>query len=167
MLDRSTLALLSLSGVALLGASLFGFAAVEPKPVSGQSASQQTGVSADESLSRLEAGNRRCVGGESSHEHNLPNWRERFLAKQRRFATILACSDSCVPPELLFDQGFGDPFVVRVAGNPAGADVIKRAIKSGSLGHDSASSDISALFDRPSVIGRAALFDRRSRGASS
>src|SRR4029077_7516633 len=85
---------------------------------------QPASVSADEALARLEAGNRRCVGGESSHEHNLANWRERFLKTQRPFATILACSDSRVPPELLFDQGFGDLFVVRVAGNVAGDDVI-------------------------------------------
>ena len=43
---------------------------------------------------------------------------------QHPFATILACSDSRVPPELVFDQGFGDLFVIRVAGNIIATDVV-------------------------------------------
>jgi carbonic anhydrase len=103
----------------------FALAAAEPKEDrSAKEAAQPAVVVADDALARLEAGNRRCVDGESNHEHNLANWRERFLKKQRPFATILACSDSRVPPELLFDQGFGDLFVVRVAGNVASEEVI-------------------------------------------
>lgn len=107
------------------GASLIAMIAAEPADGAGQDGKREpSAVSADEALARLQDGNRRCVQGESSHEHNLANWRERFLVKQRPFATILACSDSRVPPELFFDQGFGDLFVVRVAGNVAGQDVI-------------------------------------------
>jgi carbonic anhydrase len=110
------------AGVGLAwGVYQFALDAAEPDR---NSVPMSAAVSADEALSRLEAGNRRCVGGESNHEHNLANWRERFLKTQSPFATILACSDSRVPPELLFDQGFGDLFVVRVAGNVAGDDVI-------------------------------------------
>ena len=48
---------------------------------------------------------------------------------QQRFATILACSDSRVPPELVFDQGFGDLFIIRIAGNNIADDVV------GSIGY--------------------------------
>jgi carbonic anhydrase len=51
-------------------------------------------------------------------------WRERFLVKQKPFATVLGCSDSRVAPELLFDQGFGELFVIRVAGNIVDSDVV-------------------------------------------
>ena len=47
-----------------------------------------------------------------------------MVAGQQPFATILGCSDSRVPPELLFDQGFGDLFIVRVAGNVVSAEVL-------------------------------------------
>jgi len=74
-------------------------------------------VFADEAKTRLEKGNRRCVEGKSAHGHNLAHWRERYSVKQKPFATVLGCSDSRVPPELLFDQGFDELFVIRVAGN--------------------------------------------------
>ena len=47
-----------------------------------------------------------------------------MVAGQQPFATILGCSDSRVPPELLFDQGFGDLFIIRVAGNVVSAEVL-------------------------------------------
>ena len=79
---------------------------------------------ADEAIARLEQGNRRCVEGNSAHGHDLAKWRERFLVKQKPFATVLGCSDSRVAPELLFDQGFGELFVIRVAGNIVNSDVV-------------------------------------------
>ncbi len=81
-------------------------------------------LASDEALARLVQGNRRCVEGKSAHEHDLAKWRERFLVKQKPFATVLGCSDSRVPPELLFDQGFGELFVIRVAGNIVDPDVV-------------------------------------------
>lgn len=81
-------------------------------------------LKADQAIARLEQGNRRCIEGKSVHAHDLAKWRERFLIKQKPFATVLGCSDSRVPPELLFDQGFGDLFVIRVAGNIVDSDVI-------------------------------------------
>jgi len=79
--------------------------------------SSVSAVSADAAKARLQQGNRRCIEGQSAHKHDLGHWRERFLVKQRPFATVLGCSDSRVPPELAFDQGFGELFVIRVAGN--------------------------------------------------
>ena len=54
---------------------------------------------------------------------NQPNWRKRLVGGQNPFVTIIGCADSRVPPELLFDQGFGDLFVIRVAGNVIDTDV--------------------------------------------
>ncbi len=79
--------------------------------------------SCEEALKRLLAGNRRFVSGELKHPHLGKDWRKRLAGGQKPFATILGCSDSRVPPELLFDQGFGDLFVIRVAGNVIDTDV--------------------------------------------
>src|SRR3954451_4698797 len=80
-------------------------------------------ATADEALARLMAGNDRFVGGEA----RFPTVQKEILANlaraQRPYATILGCSDSRVPPELLFDAGFGELFVIRVAGNVLSADV--------------------------------------------
>lgn len=75
-------------------------------------------VSAQEALQRLREGNRRFVAGIKNSEAPLGNSRRMELAQdQRPFAIILGCSDSRVPAEIVFDQGLGDLFVIRVAGN--------------------------------------------------
>ena len=69
-------------------------------------------------LDRLRAGNRRFVAGSSSIDEALiKSRRAELVGGQSPFAAILACSDSRVPVELIFDQGLGDLFVIRVAGN--------------------------------------------------
>ena len=75
-------------------------------------------ISAREALERLRAGNRRFVVGARS-SHTLPSEarRSELAAGQEPFAIILGCSDSRVPAEIVFDQGLGDLFVIRVAGN--------------------------------------------------
>jgi carbonic anhydrase len=79
---------------------------------------------ADEALARLKAGNERFVRGEA----RFPTVQKEVLAAlakgQQPYATILGCSDSRVPPELLFDAGFGELFVVRVAGNVVSPEVV-------------------------------------------
>jgi carbonic anhydrase len=75
-------------------------------------------VSAEEALTRLREGNRRFVAGECRSATLLDPSRRLVLAtEQRPFAIVLGCSDSRVPAELVFDQGLGDLFVIRVAGN--------------------------------------------------
>jgi carbonic anhydrase len=64
------------------------------------------------------------MAGESIHGHASQAWRKRLTAGQKPFATILGCSDSRVPAELVFDQGFGDLFVIRIAGNVISTDVL-------------------------------------------
>jgi len=75
-------------------------------------------VSAREALQRLRDGNVRFVSGEGTRDLALEHKRRRALVgDQSPFAIILGCSDSRVPAELVFDQGLGDLFVIRVAGN--------------------------------------------------
>jgi carbonic anhydrase len=72
---------------------------------------------ADVALQELLDGNQRYVAGKLTHPHQTPQHRQELLKHQAPFASILGCADSRVPPELIFDQGLGDLFVVRVAGN--------------------------------------------------
>lgn len=71
-------------------------------------------------LERLMEGNLRYVTGELLHPNRCQESRRSVAHAQRPFAIILGCSDSRVSPEIVFDQGIGDLFVVRVAGNVVG-----------------------------------------------
>lgn len=77
----------------------------------------EASVPPDEALARLMSGNARYVEGFAAHPHAGGARRLEIASSQRPFATILACADSRVAPELIFDQGLGDLFVIRVAGN--------------------------------------------------
>ena len=75
-------------------------------------------IPAIEALERLQEGNRRFVSGTRSLDTLISQTRRsEFVAGQEPFAVILGCSDSRVPVEIVFDQGLGDLFVIRVAGN--------------------------------------------------
>jgi len=75
-------------------------------------------IPADEALERLREGNRRFVtDARTSEAVASPTRRNALAAGQEPFAIILGCSDSRVPAEIVFDQGLGDLFVIRVAGN--------------------------------------------------
>jgi len=75
-------------------------------------------IAARDALERLREGNQRFVANIRSQE-TLPNHARRMqlAAGQEPFAIVLGCSDSRVPAEIVFDQGLGDLFVIRVAGN--------------------------------------------------
>lgn len=98
---RSTLATLLFSGAALLAAPLFG----------------QTALSPDQALAKLLEGNARFVSGATTHPNQTAERRAALASGQAPFAIVLTCSDSRVAPEIYFDQGLGDLFVVRNAGN--------------------------------------------------
>ena len=75
-------------------------------------------IPAVEALERLREGNRRFVSESRTHDTLASQTRRREVASaQEPFAIILGCSDSRVPAEIVFDQGLGDLFVIRVAGN--------------------------------------------------
>ena len=81
------------------------------------------GISPQQAMERLREGNARFQSAKSIHPDLGPaRLRQTAEEGQHPFATILTCSDSRVPPELVFDQGVGDIFVVRVAGNVCGED---------------------------------------------
>jgi len=113
-----------------------------------------TTYTADEALARLVAGNERFVRGEA----RFPTVQKEILAAlasgQRPYATILGCSDSRVPPELIFDAGFGELFIVRVAGNVNSPEVMGTIQYAGTqlrtplfvvLGHDGCGAVEAAL----------------------
>jgi carbonic anhydrase len=115
---------------------------------------RQPVCTADEALERLKAGNARFVSG---HAH-FPTVQKEILAEMARgqhpYATILGCSDSRVPPELVFDAGFGELFVIRVAGNVLGPAVLGTLQYAGShlhtplfvvLGHEGCGAVSAAL----------------------
>jgi len=81
-------------------------------------------VSADEALARLMEGNARFLRGEPRFSRAPQEVLADLTKAQRPFATVLGCSDSRVPPELLFDANFGDLFVIRVAGNVLSPEIM-------------------------------------------
>ena len=84
-----------------------------------------------QALAQLIEGNRRFQRDANSHPHLHAKRRSELAGGQSPFAVILSCSDSRVPPELIFDQGLGGLFVVRLAGNTvtrAGLESIDYAV---------------------------------------
>ena len=79
--------------------------------------SDQPSVAPAEAISKLKEGNGRYTSGNLQHPGQTTERRTELAKTQHPFAAIVSCSDSRVPPEIVFDQGLGDLFVVRVAGN--------------------------------------------------
>jgi carbonic anhydrase len=96
-------------------------ALASPAPAAGA----DPGISADEAMRVLKTGNARYVDGKLQHPHQDRVRRAMTAAQgQHPLAAVLTCSDSRVPAEIIFDQGIGDIFVVRVAGNVAATDEV-------------------------------------------
>lgn len=122
--------------VQLLGVTAVGLATGRPQPASSAPSQTSTGKSvvsphADEVLHQLLAGNDRFVRGQSASPRRNPEDFGALAEGQTPLAVIIGCADSRVPPELLFDQGVGDLFVVRVAGNVVGGTgvVVKGSVE--------------------------------------
>lgn len=98
-----------------MGAILSGFALMQP----AWAAPVKATMSAARALQLLLDGNQRFVAGRMDHPNQSPARRDEVAPAQHPFAAVLSCSDSRVPPEIIFDRGLGDLFVVRVAGNVA------------------------------------------------
>jgi len=85
----------------------------------------QSNLSPDSALQELLAGNQRFAANQlTSIEHDLTMLKEHTVGKQEPFAAVLACADSRVPVELVFDQTIGHIFVTRVAGNIVTPEII-------------------------------------------
>lgn len=89
----------------------------------GRSQAEQQAQSPAEVLAKLMAGNERFQAGNST-QRNLLGEASRTAAAQHPIAVIVSCLDSRVPVEMVFDQGIGDLFVGRVAGNVEGPDMV-------------------------------------------
>ncbi|HTJ24808.1 MAG TPA: carbonic anhydrase [Candidatus Limnocylindria bacterium] len=85
-------------------------------------------MSADQALKLLMDGNARFRNGTMEHPNQTPARRREVAPKQAPFACVVSCSDSRVPPEVVFDRGLGDLFVSRVAGNTAD-DVVTGSVE--------------------------------------
>src|SRR5207244_114498 len=96
--------------VSVLGTNQFGRAADPTHPA-------QPAVAPAEAISKLKEGNGRYASGNLQHPGQTTERRAELAKSQHPFAIIVSCSDSRVPPEIVFDQGLGDLFVIRVAGN--------------------------------------------------
>jgi carbonic anhydrase len=83
----------------------------------------------DEAVKRLMAGNDRFVKGNLAHPGRDTVRRAEQAEGQTPFAVVLGCADSRVPPEIVFDEGIGDLFPVRVAGNTAVDDIVLGSIE--------------------------------------
>ncbi len=113
------------AGLLAAGASaLGGWTGVAGARMVTAPAPSDTPADPDAALARLMRGNRRFVRGRIKHPFDSDERRRATVGTQTPFAAVLACSDSRVPPEIIFDQGVGDLFIVRVAGNVAGTSEI-------------------------------------------
>ncbi len=100
--------LLKFTGLGLIGGSYLGHA---------PATTAATTLTADQALTRLMEGNKRFISGKAIGVDRTLTRIQEVAKGQNPFAVLLSCADSRVPGELIFDQGFGDLFVTRVAGN--------------------------------------------------
>ena len=96
--------------VSLIGMNQFTRAANPSHP-------DHPSVAPAEAITKLKEGNGRYTSGNLQHPGQTTERRTELAKTQHPFAAIVSCSDSRVPPEIVFDQGLGDLFIVRVAGN--------------------------------------------------
>lgn len=93
-------------------------------PARAPAAPPQFVITADQALAQLMAGNARFVAHQLSHPHQDSGRLTEVAGGQKPVAVVLSCADSRVPPEVIFDQGLGDVFTIRVAGNISSPDVL-------------------------------------------
>jgi carbonic anhydrase len=118
------------SGLVAAGGVLATAPAVDALPqAQAQAKAKVPPANPDEALKRLQAGNARFVRGKTTAPTATTVQRSKLVEGQAPFAAILGCADSRLPPELVFDQGLGDLFTVRVAGNTASASVVVGSVE--------------------------------------
>lgn len=119
-------------GAGLLAAGLAGGSATGALAASADEAPDQP-HDARAALRLLMAGNRRWARGRPRHPHQSVAWRRYVAGHQAPFATVLACVDSRVPPEIVFDRGLGDMFVVRTGAQALDESVVLGSIEFGAV----------------------------------
>jgi carbonic anhydrase len=99
--------------------SSFPGGALDPFDAGAADTTEKTSLTPAQARARLAAGNRRFVSGRLRHPRREGPRRAAVAEGQAPFAVVLGCADSRVPPEVIYDQGLGDLFVTRIAGNTA------------------------------------------------
>jgi len=132
----------------------------------GQNAGEK--ITADSVLAELKTGNKHHMAHRYQHPHETLDRQRQLVSGQHPHAEILSCSDSRVPPEIVFDQGLGDLFIIRVAGNVA-SDTEIGSLEYGAehlhipllvvLGHESCGAVTAAVQGGPPEGHIAALVD--------
>ena len=124
-------------GAGLLAAGLAGGRATSALAASADEASRQVpGPRA--ALRLLIEGNRRWARGRPRHPHQSVAWRRYVAGHQAPFATVISCIDSRVPPEIVFDRGLGDMFVIRTGAQTLDDQVVLGSIEFGAVFYPSA-----------------------------
>ena len=122
---------------------------------------QKSVISADEALQRIIEGNQRFLQGRARFPTVCKETLADLARGQQPFATILGCSDSRLPPELIFDADFGELFIIRVAGNVISPEVMGSMQYAGShlhtplfviLGHEGCGAVSAALESKLNAV---------------
>jgi carbonic anhydrase len=114
----------SLFGITAATAATLAVAAPAAATTGRRADPKDTPLTADQAWRTLVKGNKRFVEGRQQHPHESLEWRQSLANGQHPFAVILSCADSRVSPELVFDEGLGDLFVIRSAGEVLDTAVI-------------------------------------------
>ncbi|MFB7190822.1 carbonic anhydrase [Streptomyces sp. NPDC056178] len=107
-------------GLAVASVTLAGCSSTSATPLAADASPEGRPNTPVAAFTRLMDGNKRWVSGDLRHPDRDPNRRQFVAQKQEPFGSILSCIDSRVPPELLFDTGLGDLYVMRTGGEAVG-----------------------------------------------
>jgi carbonic anhydrase len=124
-------------GASLLATGLAGAGTAHALAAGAGEASQPVPGPAA-ALRVLMAGNQRWVRGKATHPQQSPAWRQSLAGHQDPFATVISCIDSRVPPEIVFDCGLGEMFVIRTGAQTLDDQVVLGSIEFGPVNYDSA-----------------------------
>lgn len=120
--DLLRLAVAGAFGMVVSGSDVLG--QIQPAQADENSSTVSQSLSPDAALQKLLAGNQRFIQHQSQYPHQSAVRLQEVAQAQHPFATILSCADSRVPAEIIFDQGIGDLFDVRIAGNIATPEAV-------------------------------------------
>jgi carbonic anhydrase len=116
---RDALRGMALTVGALTAASVMPRGLFDAASALAATSTPRTSLTPDQAIVRLAAGNRRFVNGKLRHPRRDGRRRAALAEGQAPYAVVLGCADSRVPPEVIYDEGLGNLFVVRIAGNTA------------------------------------------------
>lgn len=105
-----------LKNILVISSIIFSFQAISKEAAHAEGSRKKGDLSADKSLMLLKVGNARFKSGHPRTDGATAKDREKLVSGQKPYAIVLSCSDSRVPPEVVFDQKLGEIFVVRSAG---------------------------------------------------